>query len=77
MKKAEIARRIARESGVTRAEAADKLDRMVHRILTNLKQGRKTELPGLGAFLPDGGSARFEFEERKHKENEPDAEQTS
>lgn len=62
MKKAEIALRLARESGVTRAEAADRLDRMVHRILTNLKQGRRTELPGLGAFLPGEDGARFEHE---------------
>lgn len=55
---------MALESGVTRAEAADRLDRMVHRILSNLRQGRKTELPGLGTFLPGEAGARFE-QERK------------
>ena len=77
MKKAEIARRIALESGVTRAEAADKLDRMVHRILTNLKRGHKTELPGLGAFLPDSRGARFEFEEAEPGGKNSHAERTS
>ncbi len=68
---------MARESGVTRAEAADKLDRMVHGILTNLKHGRKTVLPGLGAFLPDGGGARFEFEARERDGEDSDAKRTS
>lgn len=65
MKKAEIARRMARESGVTRAEAADRLDRMVHRILSNLRQGRETALPGLGTFLPDEAGVRFERERKE------------
>ena len=62
MKKADIARRLARETGITRAEAADQLDRVVHQILSNLKQGRSASLPGLGTFTPDGGKARFEQE---------------
>jgi nucleoid DNA-binding protein len=62
MKKAEIARRLARESGVTRAEAADRLDRVVHDILSSLRQGRKATLPGLGTFTPGGGGTRFERE---------------
>jgi hypothetical protein len=36
MKKPEIARRLAREAGVTEAEAADQLDRVVEEILSNL-----------------------------------------
>jgi nucleoid DNA-binding protein len=64
MKKAEIARRLARKSGVTRAEAADRLDRVVHDILSSLRQGRKAILPGLGTFMPGGGGTRFEREEK-------------
>jgi nucleoid DNA-binding protein len=60
MKKAEIARRMARESGGTRAQAADRLDRAVHQILSNLRHGRKTSLPGLGTFAPGKTGARFE-----------------
>jgi len=54
MKKQEIAKRIARQSGVSRAEAADQVDRAVHRILADLRRGGKTSLPGLGTFTKDG-----------------------
>lgn len=64
MKKADIARRMARESGVTKAEAADLLDGVVHRILVNLRQGRRAALPGLGAFVPGDAGAQFEREEK-------------
>jgi nucleoid DNA-binding protein len=62
MKKAEIVRRMARESGVTRAVAADRLDRVVHNILSSLRHGRKASLPGLGTFTPGGEGTRFERE---------------
>lgn len=62
MKKEEIARRLARESGLTQAEAADRLDRVVHGILSNLRRGRKATLPGLGTFTPGDAGARFERE---------------
>ena len=64
MKKAEIVRWLARESGVSRAEAADRLDQVVHEILSSLRQGRKATLPGLGTFTPGGGGTRFEREGR-------------
>ncbi len=50
MKKPDIAKRLARRSGVTLAEAADQLDRMVSQILENVKSGRDASLPGLGRF---------------------------
>jgi len=63
MKKPEIAQRIARHGKVTRAEAADELDRVVHQILTSLRRGESAELPGLGSFRPaSGGRIRFERE---------------
>lgn len=64
MKKADIVRRMARESGGTKAAAADRLDEVVHRILCNLRQGRKTSLPGLGTFSPGDAGARFERERK-------------
>lgn len=61
MKKAEIARRLAREAGVTEAEAADRLDRVVHEILSSLRSGKSASLPGLGRFRGDtGGKMRLE-----------------
>ena len=65
MKKADIARHMARDAGVTRAEAADRLDRVVHRILLNLRHGRKTSLPGLGEFVPGESGAGFERERKE------------
>jgi nucleoid DNA-binding protein len=63
MKKQDIAKRIARQSGMSRAEAADRMDRVVHQILARLRKGGKTSLPGLGTFSKDGnGCALFERE---------------
>ena len=63
MKKPEIARRLARRSGISQAAAADELDQVVHRILTNFRNGRQTQLPGLGIFAPGpGGALTFERE---------------
>lgn len=61
MKKPELAKRLARQSGVSRAEAADQLDRVVHQILTNLRKGQSAALPGLGKFTPDSGRG-FHFQ---------------
>ncbi len=66
MKKPQIAARLARQSGVTKAEAADQLDRVVHQILSRLRKGQPAPLPGLGRFTPaaDGG-VRFEIEPKQ------------
>ena len=53
MKKPDIAKKIARQNGVTQAEAADHLDRLVEHILANFRKGRETKLPGLGKFTID------------------------
>jgi nucleoid DNA-binding protein len=50
MKKPDIAKQLARQSGISRAAAADELDRVVNRILSNLKKGENAPLPGLGVF---------------------------
>lgn len=50
MKKHDIAKQIARQSGVTPGEAADRLDRVVHEILTRLREGKAAHVPGLGHF---------------------------
>jgi len=52
MKKPDIAKRIARQTGLSQAEAADRLDHVVHQILLNLRQGKEASLPGLGTFIP-------------------------
>jgi nucleoid DNA-binding protein len=63
MKKSEIAQELARQSGITEAAAADRLDRLVREILANLRRGKPSTLPGIGKFLPrPQGGVRFERE---------------
>jgi nucleoid DNA-binding protein len=66
MRKPDIAKQLARRSRVSQAEAADRLDLVLHRILSDLRQGKEAALPGLGKFKhgPDGRVA-FEPEARK------------
>jgi nucleoid DNA-binding protein len=51
MKKSEIAKGLALESGLTEGEAADRLDRVVHDIVAKLRRGKPAPLPGLGKFI--------------------------
>ena len=60
MRKPEIAKRLARQSGVSSAEAADQLDRTVHQILSKLRQGKPAPFPGLGRFTP-GPQGSYQF----------------
>jgi len=64
MKKREIAKKMARRAGVTQGEAADRVDRVVSQVLSRLRKGQDTELPGLGRFThgPDG---RLSFERER------------
>jgi nucleoid DNA-binding protein len=63
MKKADLAKRLAKQVGVSRAEAADQLDHVVSQIISNLKKGEIAQLPGLGKFKP-GPKWAFSFERR-------------
>jgi nucleoid DNA-binding protein len=66
MKKPEIARGLAQESGLTEAEAADRLDRVVHEIVTKLRKGKTAPLPGLGKFTRDrDGKLAFQRERER------------
>lgn len=63
MKNQDIVKRIARQSGVSRGEAADRVDGVVHQLVADLRRGKKTSLPGLGTFSQDEeGHALFERE---------------
>jgi nucleoid DNA-binding protein len=63
MKKPDLAKQIAIDSGVTEAEAADRLDKVVHDILASLRSGKTAALPGLGSFKPgDDGKVKFRRE---------------
>jgi nucleoid DNA-binding protein len=63
MRKAEIAKKMARAAGVSEAEAADRLDRVVRQILESLRRGRPASLPGLGEFRT-GSDGKVAFEPR-------------
>jgi nucleoid DNA-binding protein len=64
MKKSDFAFRLAAEDGRSPAEAADRLDDVVHAILKKLKSGKRAALPGLGKFVP-GKSTSFQFTRRR------------
>jgi nucleoid DNA-binding protein len=64
MKKPEIAKIMARQSGGTEAEAADRLDRIVQEILDGLRRGKSTRLPGLGSFR-QGADGRPSFQRER------------
>jgi nucleoid DNA-binding protein len=53
MKKEQLARRLAKESHITTAAAADQLDRVLSDILKRVRSGQSASFPGLGTFLPD------------------------
>ena len=67
MKKQDLATRLARKSRTSTAAAADRLDRMIHDIIAELKRGNPVLLPGLGTFRP-GKLPGFEFETSARKE---------
>jgi len=52
MKKIDLARRLARAGRITKAEAADRLDSVIHNIVRSLRRGQPAHLPGLGTFQP-------------------------
>ncbi len=61
MNRIDLAARLALASHKSKAEAADELDRVVHRILRKLRQGKPVSLPGLGRLRPGGlAGPRFE-----------------
>ena len=48
MKREELARQLANRRHISRAQASDELDQVVHRILTSLRQGEAADVPGVG-----------------------------
>jgi hypothetical protein len=63
MKKRELAQHIAELEGLPPAEAADQVDKAVHRIIRALKNGQTAKLPGLGTLTPgsDASGRRWIF----------------
>ena len=67
MNKSDLATRLARVRRISKAKAADQLDRVVHDILRKLRKGQSTSLPGLGTFTP-GRKLRFRFESSRQRQ---------
>ena len=68
MKKPELAKGLALESGLTEAEAADRLDRVVNEIIAKLRRGQPAPLPGLGKFTQrSDGKLAFQREGGKRR----------
>jgi len=61
MNKSDLARRLAKQTKVTKAAAADRVDRVVHEIVVKLRKGQAARLPGLGKFRP-GEKWDFQFD---------------
>jgi nucleoid DNA-binding protein len=51
MKREELARKLAARKNVSRAEARDQVDEVVHKILKSLRSGRPVKLPGVGRLV--------------------------
>jgi len=61
MKKEQLARQLAKESGITPAAAADQVDRIVTDILKRVRKGHSASVPGWGTFRP-GRNEEFRLE---------------
>ncbi|MBM3748311.1 MAG: hypothetical protein FJW34_21205 [Acidobacteria bacterium] len=61
MRKRQLAAHLARRAHLSRPDAADQLDRVVHAILKSLRKGQAVRFPGLGVFLP-GKTPTFRFD---------------
>jgi nucleoid DNA-binding protein len=51
MKREELARKLARQSRVSGAQARDQIDEMVRKILKALREGKPVKLPGVGRLI--------------------------
>jgi len=70
MKKFELATRLARKRKISKPEAADRLDEVVHGILSKLRRGKSAAIPGLGTFSP-GKQIRFRSAPSRAKPAKP------
>ena len=57
MKRQDIGRALARKQHVSRAEAQDQFDALLHSIRALIREGRSAEIPGLGLLVCTGERA--------------------
>jgi len=70
MKKDQVTRRLAKESHVATAVAADQVDRIVSDLLMRVRRGESASLPGLGTFQ-SGSQREFQFDRDLAPQPEP------
>lgn len=58
MKRKQIAKKLARQTGLSKSAARNEVDELVHDILHRLRQGRPVSLPGVGKLLGGGRGKR-------------------
>jgi nucleoid DNA-binding protein len=51
MKREEIAKKLARKTGLSDSAARNEVDDLVHNILHKLRKGQEVKLPGVGKLL--------------------------
>lgn len=66
MNKSDLATRLAKQTRLSRAAAADRVDRVVNQIILNLRKGQPARFPGLGSFKP-GEKWTFQFDAELRK----------
>ncbi|MCZ2074707.1 MAG: HU family DNA-binding protein [Bryobacteraceae bacterium] len=61
MKKDELAQKLARQTHLSKAKAADELDRVVHDMIRKLKKGYTVALPGIGTLQTGNRDSKREL----------------
>jgi nucleoid DNA-binding protein len=51
MKSEELAKKLARKTGLSHSAARNELDELVHNILWKMRNGRPVNLPGVGKLI--------------------------
>jgi nucleoid DNA-binding protein len=51
MTREEIAKKLARKTGLSNSEARNEVDELVHNILDKLRKGQQVKVPGVGKLV--------------------------
>ena len=51
MKREELAKKLARKTGLSNSAARNEVDELVHNILHKLRKGQQVKLPGVGKLV--------------------------
>lgn len=70
MRTSQLVARLARQSNLPKAKAADQVDSLVTDLLRRLRRGQSVDLPGLGTLMPGLDGIRFESEKKKRDARE-------